>query len=78
MGDMSTLVKIVVPPAKKKNLSWEGKAETSPPSPRHKYRKKFIVFDINITTGQQFFLSVSGSTKKMLKQRFPNFFPDHI
>ena len=48
------------------------------PPPRHKYRKKLNVFYINITSRQQFFISVGESTKIMLKQRFPNFFPDHI
>ena len=113
---MSTPVKIVVPPAKKENLSW-GDAKTSP-SPSDKYRKKLnafytcclwvrtaailssiscsyygflhkliknnlfsapitkqnSLFFINITTRQQFFVSVSESTKNMSKQRFPNFF----
>ena len=36
------------------------------------------LFFINVTTRQQFFISVSESTKNMLKQRFPNFFSDHI
>ena len=32
------------------------------------------LFFINITTRQQFFISVSESTKNMLKERFSNFF----
>ena len=32
------------------------------------------LFFINITTRQQFFISVGESTKNMLKQRFANFF----
>ena len=69
---MSLSVKITVPPAKKENLSWGG-CQNVPP-PRHKYLKKLNVFYINISTRQQFFISVSESTKNMLKQRFPNFF----
>ena len=69
---MSPPVKIAVPPAKKENFSG-GDPKTSPP-PSHKYLKKLNVFYINITTRQQFFISVSESTKNMLKQRFPNFF----
>ena len=36
--------------------------------------KENSLFFINITTHQQFFISVSESTKNMLKQRFPNIF----
>ena len=65
---MSPSVHIFVPPAKKENLSW-GDAKTSPPC--HKYGKKLNVFYINIITRQQFIISVSETTKNMLKQRFP-------
>ena len=71
---MSPPVEIVVPPAKKENLSWGGGGCQNVLPSRRRYRKKLNVFYINITTRQQFFISVGESTKTMLKQRFPNFF----
>ena len=72
-GDMSPPVKKVVPSEERNFVLGWGDAKTTL-SPRHKYRKKLDVFYINITTRQQFFISVSESAKNMLKQRFPNFF----
>ena len=61
--------KTVVPQERKK-LSW-GDTKMSPPPPppppRHKYRKKLNGFCINITTREQFFISVSKSTKNYVK-----------
>ena len=59
------------PPSKK---ICSGGGMRKRPSPRLKYRKKLNVFYINITTRQQFFISVSESTENKLKRRFPNFF----
>ena len=73
MGDMSPPVKIVVPNKERKFVLGWGDTKTTL-SQSHKYRKKLNVFYINITTRQQFFISVSESAKNMLKQRFPNFF----
>ena len=68
---MSPPVKIVVPTGKKK-IVLGGDVKTS--SPSSYIPKKLNAFCINITTRQQFFISVSDSTKNMLKLRLPYFF----